>query len=74
MWKYGLWHSADGTGAGCGPWGLDRAVGWLEPLSGTLARSGLLMLLLLPLLPPLSLLEDWNGGKRHGITVRLFGA
>lgn len=56
MWKYGPWHSADGSGTGCGVWGLDPLARWLKLLSGPLARSGLLMLLLL--LPPLSLLED----------------
>jgi hypothetical protein len=37
--------------------GLDPGMSWLRLLSGPLALSGLLMLLLL-LLPPLSLLED----------------
>ena len=39
-------------------WGPDPAARWCKLLSGPLALSGLLMLLLL--LPPLSLLEDWN--------------
>lgn len=38
--------------------GPDPAPTWFKLLSGPLALSGLLMLLLL--LPPLSLLEDWE--------------
>lgn len=68
MWKYGPWHSADCSGAGCGVLGLDPAAMGFRLPSGPLPRSGLLMLLLL--LPPLSLLEDsvsqdsWKTGFR----------
>lgn len=43
---------------GGGLCGLHPATTWFKLLSGPLALSGLLMLLLL--LPPLSLLEDWK--------------
>lgn len=63
MWKYRPWHSADCSGTGWGVLGLDPVTTWFKLLSGPLALSGLLMLLLLLplLLPPLSLLEDWKG-------------